>query len=97
MSQSKEEMERAYYNKKLLKESAQDELKNQFTWKSFLTDFIQFFLGIFIGRLLINLIGTETRFPSKIVCFMIDVLILAAMIFLVKAVFYGVGKLLRRS
>lgn len=31
MSQSKEEMERAYYNKKLLKESAQDELKNQLT------------------------------------------------------------------
>lgn len=97
MSQSKEEMERAYYNKKLLKESAQDELKNQLTWKSFFTDFIQLFLGIFIGRRLIDLIGTETRFPSKIVCFMIDVLILAAMILVVKAVFYGVGKLLRRS
>lgn len=97
MSQSKEEMERAYYNKKLLKESVHEELKNQLTWKSFFTDFIQFFLGIFIGRLLIDLIGTETRFSNKTSRFIIDVLILAAIILIVKVVCYGVGKLLRRS
>ena len=94
MSKSKEEQERVYYDQKLIREGVKDELKKQFSWKLFFMDFIQYFLGLFIGRCLIGLIGTEELITSAAGRFIAEVLILAAMIGVVRAVFAGSRKLL---
>ena len=58
MPKSKAEQERAYYNKKLIRDGMKYELKKPFSWKKFLIEFSQYFIGILIGRRLITMIGT---------------------------------------
>ena len=97
MPKSKAEQERAYYNKKLIQDGIKDELKKPFSWKQFLIEFSQYFLGILIGHQLIALIGTETLIANSAVRFIAEVLILAAMIMIVRLIFTGIRKLMRKS
>ena len=86
MSKSKAEQERAYYNKKLIRDGMKDELKKPFSWKNFL-----------IGRRLITMIGTETLITNAAVRFIAEVLILAAMIMIVHLVYAGIKELMQKS
>lgn len=97
MPKSKAEQERAYYNKKLIQDGIKDELKKPFSWKQFLIEFSQYFLGVLIGQQLIALIGTETLIANAAVRFIAEVLILAAMIMIVHLIFTGIRKLMRKS
>ena len=97
MSKSNAEQERAYYNKKLIKESLPAEMKNQLSRKSFFRDFAVFFIGGLIGRFVIDLIGAETLFFNKTLRLVIEVLIIAAAITAVKAVFDGTGRLIHKN
>lgn len=97
MPKSKAEQERAYYNKKLIREGIKDELKKPFSWKQFLIEFSQYFIGILIGRRLITMIGTETLITNAAVRFIIEVLILAAMIMIVHLVYAGIKELMQKS
>ena len=58
---------------------------------------MQYFLGVLIGQRLIVLIGTETLIANSAVRFIVEVLILAAMIMIVRLVFAGIKELLRKS
>ena len=97
MPKSKAEQERAYYNKKLIQDGMKDELKKPFSWKKFLIEFSQYFIGILIGRRLITMIGTETLITNATVRFIAEVLILAAMIMIVHLVYAGIKELMQKS
>ena len=97
MSKSNAEQERAYYNKKLIQDGMKEELKKPLSWKQLLIEFVQYFLGVLIGQRLIVLIGTETLIANSAVRFIVEVLILAAMIMIVRLVFAGIKELLRKS
>ena len=96
-SKAEAEAERAYYNKKLIREGMEEELKKSVSWKQFLQDFMQFVIGNLIGRVLIEKIGTDTLIPNKPVRFIAEVLILATMIMLVHIVIEDVKKMMRRE
>lgn len=97
MPKSKAEAERAYYNKKLLREGMKEALKKPISWKQLLQVFLHFIIGNLIGLVLIEKIGTETLITNKPVRFIVEVLILAAMIMLVHIVFEDVKKTMRRD
>lgn len=97
MKQSKEEQERAYYNRKLIRDGMKDELKKPYSWKTFGYDFVQFFLGNLLGRLVIDAIGTETLIKNEAVSFIVDVLILTAMILIMHLIFEAVRKKISRG
>lgn len=97
MKQSKEEQERAYYNRKLITDGMKDELKKPYSWKTFGYDFVQFFLGNLLGRLVIDAIGTETLIKNEAVSFIVDVLILTAMILIMHLIFEAVRKKISRG
>lgn len=88
MQITKDEKERQYYNKKLIKEGFQNELKPPFRidWPARLADCI----GIFIGLRTIHLTGLEERITNGVlsilvqaaviaVCMMVMTLILSAL------------------
>lgn len=97
MKQSKEEQERAYYNRKLITDGMKDELKKPYSWKTFGYDFVQFFLGNLLGRLVIDAIGTETLIKNEAVSFIVDVMILTAMILIMHLIFEAVRKKIHRG
>lgn len=97
MKRSKEEQERAYYNRKLITDGMKDELKKPYSWKTFGYDFVQFFLGNLLGRRVIDAIGTETLIKNEAVRFIVEVLIIAAMILVVDLIIAGIRKLLQRN
>ena len=97
MSKSQAEQERAYYNQKLIQEGVKEELKKPLSWKQLLIEFLQYFLGILIGRRMIALIGTETLIANSAVRFIVEVLILAAMIMIVHLVFAGIKEMISKS
>lgn len=97
MKQSKEEQERAYYNRKLITDGMKDELKKPYSWKTFGYDFVQFFLGNLLGRRVIDAIGTETLIKNEAVSFIVDVLILTAMILIMHLIFEAVRKKISRG
>ena len=82
MSISKDEKERQYYNKKLIKAGFQDEIKkpHKIDW----ADFVTTFLGIFIGLSINRLTGIETRISNGVLCFLSEILIMAGCLFAVK-------------
>ena len=96
-SKAEAEAERAYYNKKLIREGIKEALKKPVSWKQLLQDFLQFVIGNLIGLVLIEKIGTETLITNKPVRFIVEVLILAAMIMLVHIVVEDVKKMMRRD
>lgn len=97
MKQSKEEQERAYYNRELITDGMKDELKKPYSWKTFWYDFVQFFLGNLLGRRVIDAIGTETLIKNEAVSFIVDVLILTAMILIMHLIFEAVRKKISRG
>lgn len=97
MKQSKEEQERAYYNRKLIRDGMKDELEKPYSWKTFGYDFVQFFLGNLLGRLVIDAIATETLIKNEAVSFIVDVMILTAMILIMHLIFEAVRKKISRG
>lgn len=97
MKRSKEEQERAYYNRELITDGMKDELKKPYSWKTFWYDFSQFFLGNLLGRLVIDAIGTETLIKNEAVSFIVDVMILTAMILIMHLIFEAVRKKIHRG
>ena len=97
MKRSKEEQERAYYNRKLITDGMKDELKKPYSWKTFGYDFVQFFLGNLLGRLVIDAIATEKLIKNEAVSFIVDVLILTAMILIMHLIFEAVRKKIHRG
>ena len=76
MNTTKEEKERQYYNKKLIKEGVQNELKKPFriNWAELIANCI----GIFIGLQIFHLTGLEESITSGAVRILVQVLIVAA-------------------
>lgn len=76
MQITKDEKERQYYNKKLIKEGVRNELKQPFriNWIELIANCI----GIFIGLRIFHLAGFETRITNGAVRILVQVLLIAA-------------------
>ncbi|MBR3449169.1 MAG: hypothetical protein IKH27_15345 [Oscillospiraceae bacterium] len=76
MQTTKDEKERQYYNKKLIKEGVRNELKQPFriNWIELIANCI----GIFIGLRIFHLAALETRITNGAVRILVQVLLIAA-------------------
>lgn len=95
MSTTKEEKERRYYNKKLIKDGFRDEMKkpHPIDWK----DMLARVLGCWLGLWLCDLIGTETLIQNSAGRFAVDVLIVCAMIAAAEAIVRLLSKALEKE
>ena len=82
MDTSKERQEQKYYNKKLIKEDFQDEMKKPH--KNDWIDFFSSWIGIFIGLRITHLTGIDTRIGSTAGRVMLGLLITVATLSAVK-------------
>ncbi len=75
MNQTKEEKERQYYNKKLLKEGVRNELKMplKINWAELLANCI----GIFIGLRITHLTALEERITNGVLSILVQAAVIA--------------------
>ena len=95
MSNSKDEKERRYYNKKLMKETLMHEAVKspQFGWFEIITTG----MGAFAGILINHLAGVEERAPNGVVSFLIEVLVVAFCMFIVEKAAYSLRRAYRKK
>ncbi len=95
MDKSQAEKERKYYNKKLIKNSIESEIKksHKIDWKEYINDCI----GIFLGLMLNDKIGIENHFNSVFIGFTVDVFIIVAAIIFIKIIFNSILKIVKRN
>lgn len=95
MDKSQAEKEQKYYNKKLIKNSIESEIKksHKIDWKEFITNCI----GIFLGLTLNDKIGIENHFNSVFIGFTVDVFIIVAAIIFIKIILNAILKIVKRN
>lgn len=88
MKASREEKERKYYNRKLLREATRDGIKNEFKkeslfeWKSFLVTLI----GIILASEIVDIINPEKLISNAAALYAVELLIWAAVILAVQLI-----------
>ncbi|HAG12346.1 MAG TPA: hypothetical protein DCG49_00610 [Ruminococcus sp.] len=92
---TKEEKERRYYNKKLIKDGFQNEMKKPLPID--IKDLIARILGCGLGLWLCDLIGTETLIRNNVMRFVVDVLIVSAMLAAAEAVFRLLSRAMKKN
>ena len=95
MDKSQAEKEQKYYNKKLIKNSIESEIKksHKIDWKEYINDCI----GIFLGLMLNDKIGIENHFNSVFIGFTVDVFIIVAAIIFIKIILNAILKIVKRN
>lgn len=95
MDKSQAEKEQKYYNKKLIKNSIESEIKksHKIDWKEFITNCI----GIFLGLTLNDKIGIENHFNNFFIVFILEVFIIVAAIIFIKIILNAIFKIVQKK
>lgn len=95
MNTDKNELERKQYNRKLLKESFNDEMKkpHRIDWVELAATAI----GTFLGLLIKDAIGTKELISNSFARFCADVAITIVMILVVQGIFFLIRKALHKK
>ena len=94
MNTTKDEQERQYYNKKLIKEGFQNEMKKPFriNWQELIANCI----GIFIGLRIIHLTGLAERIANGVLSIVAQAVVIAVCMTVVNLIVKALAALLMR-
>jgi hypothetical protein len=89
------EKEQEYYNKKLINETMKEEIKkpHKFDWK----ECVLLFVGLLLGFIITDIIGTDELISNKILRFTAEVFILFISISVVNIVAAVIKRLMTRK
>ncbi len=95
MNLNKDEQERRYYNRKLIKEEFRNGIKSshKINW----IDLITTTIGCFLGLCLCDAINLDHFITSTPICFILQVLIVASLIMIVKAIINCFAKMQKKQ